>query len=69
MTVNVQSLTTLGTFASTPVMDWPNVFSPLSNCSSSHKLALKKINTSKASVKVLIKLLDNFIQDWHSHTL
>ena len=65
MTVNVQSLTTLGTFASTPAMDWPNVqsFSSLSNCSSSHKLDLKKINTSKASINVLIKLLDNFIQD------
>jgi len=42
MTMNVQSLTTLGTFTSTPAMDWPNVFSPLSNYSSSHKLALKK---------------------------
>ena len=63
MTVNVQSLTTLGTFVSTPTMDWPNVFSLLSNCSSSHKLALKKINTSKACVKVLIKLQDNFIHD------
>ena len=63
MTVNLQSLTTLGTFASTPTMDWPNVFSPLSNYSSSHKLALKKINTGKAGVKVLIKLPDNFIQD------
>ena len=47
MTANVQSLTTLGTFASTPAMDWPNVFSSLSNCSSSHKLALKKLILAK----------------------
>ena len=42
MTVNVQSLTTLGTFASTLAMDWPNIFSPQNNCSSSLKLAFKK---------------------------
>ena len=47
MTVNVQRLTTLGTFASTPTMDWPNIFPPLSNYSSSHKLALKNLILAK----------------------
>ena len=44
--MNVQGLTTLGTFAFL-LISWLS----------------KKFNTSKAGVKLLIKLPDNFIQD------